>query len=224
MTDYFSPTVIDPCLPIKDITPLEMFFLKEFLSYEVIDDTSIYFHSSIGPYRIDNYKVSSIKESLGNYQSNDKGLMGDIWNFITSDDPTFVEELGVSFDEEMLIEILENIIDRSSTVDRIDVITSFTCSKMRSDGFGGRRVSITTKYIDIIDTNDIEDEPENETELDNKLKDAIVDLIELTREIHRGMNDFLNKVRKNTGLPWYSPEIDVLNDKFRKAGLDKAIE
>jgi hypothetical protein len=42
---------------------------------------------------------------------------------------------------------LQDIVRRSKTLSYISVVTSFTCSKMRPDGFGGMAVLITPDAI-----------------------------------------------------------------------------
>src|SRR5208283_1448028 len=51
--------------------------------------------------------------------------------------------------------ILQDIVRRSSTLRYVTAITSFTCSKMRPDGFGGMAVLITADAIKGKSTSDI---------------------------------------------------------------------
>ena len=51
--------------------------------------------------------------------------------------------------------IFQNIVRRSSTLDYVTVVTAFTCSKMRPDGFGGMAVLITADAIKGKSTEDI---------------------------------------------------------------------
>ena len=48
MADYFSPTVIQPSIPVADMTPLEHLALSAIFDSEP-DDDALYFHSSDGP-------------------------------------------------------------------------------------------------------------------------------------------------------------------------------
>ena len=45
------------------------------------------------------------------------------------------------------VEILQDIVRRSTTVDYVTVVSAFTCSKMRPDGFGGMAMLITPERI-----------------------------------------------------------------------------
>src|ERR1700730_6301152 len=48
MADYFSPTVIQPTIPIADITPLERLLLSHIFCAEP-DDEGLYFSADQGP-------------------------------------------------------------------------------------------------------------------------------------------------------------------------------
>ncbi len=51
--------------------------------------------------------------------------------------------------------ILQDIVRRSRTLDYVTVASAFTCSRMRTDGFGGMAVLITAEIIQGKSTNDI---------------------------------------------------------------------
>jgi len=226
MTHYFAPTVIVPPLPIQDISRFEMFILKKFFQFEIQGDELIYFFSHEGPFNTDNILVGTLREYLDDYKPNGKGISHDIWEFIGSGSVDENFPFGVEFNEEMLVEILENILERSSSVKRIDVVQSYMCDKMVMEGFGGRRISITSKYVDIIDTSDLDDDAiveENES-LDNKLLDSIKTLVKLALDTQKCMNGFAEAVRNVTGTPYPCPEMDLINQRFEEAGLDKALE
>src|SRR5271170_5655672 len=48
MADYFSPTVIQPAIPVADITPLERLLLSHIFNVEAGDD-GLYFYEDEGP-------------------------------------------------------------------------------------------------------------------------------------------------------------------------------
>lgn len=48
MTDYFSPTVIQPAIPVADITPLERLLLSHIFHVEASAD-GLYFYEDEGP-------------------------------------------------------------------------------------------------------------------------------------------------------------------------------
>ncbi|MBI1869139.1 MAG: hypothetical protein HYS06_12745 [Methylocystis sp.] len=51
--------------------------------------------------------------------------------------------------------IFQGIVKRSATLDHVSIVTSFTCSKMRPDGFGGMAVLVTADAIKGKSTEDI---------------------------------------------------------------------
>ena len=51
--------------------------------------------------------------------------------------------------------IFQEIVKRSSTLNHIAIVTSFTCTKMRPDGFGGMAVLVTADAIKGKSTQDI---------------------------------------------------------------------
>ena len=50
---------------------------------------------------------------------------------------------------------LQDIVKRSTTLNYVTVVSAFTCSKMRPDGFGGMAVVITADSIKGKSTDDI---------------------------------------------------------------------
>lgn len=57
------------------------------------------------------------------------------------------EYLDIDMSEPVWSSILQDILRRSATIDEIVVTTSFTCSRMRPDGFGGAVILITADTI-----------------------------------------------------------------------------
>jgi len=228
MADYYNPTVIVPPIPLKDISLFELFIMKNFFEFDELGDT-IYFYSSEGCYYEKDLKIGHIRENLDPLQLEQvdrKYLSNDLREWIDHNKPDEEFPFTVAFDEDVLVEFLQNIIDRSDSVKRIDVISSYTCSKMTMDGFGGRRVSVTKDFIDEIDTNNLENdiiETVEETKPANELTSAIEALVQLALDTQACMNGFAEMVRNVTGTPYPWPEMDIINDRFVKAGLDKLI-
>lgn len=50
--------------------------------------------------------------------------------------------------------IIQDIVRRSPTLEYIEVVAAFTCSKMRSDGFGGMAIFVTATDIKYCSTTD----------------------------------------------------------------------
>ena len=51
--------------------------------------------------------------------------------------------------------LFQGIVKRSATLDHVTIVTSFTCTKMRPDGFGGMAVLVTADAIKGKSTEDI---------------------------------------------------------------------
>jgi hypothetical protein len=145
MADYFTPTVIQQTIPTGDMTPLERLLLTHIFDAQP-DSDGLYLYAGEGP--SDLFAVSraeleaalaasggvastaatAVTERLaglsGNESEIDLDLSGTDWGFI-----------------------IQDIVRRSSTLRYVTVLSSFTCSKMRSDGFGGVAVLITADRI-----------------------------------------------------------------------------
>lgn len=63
MTDYHSPTVVQPNIPSADITPLERLILELVFDAESEDDR-IYFHSWCGPSDLVTLSVDDLRVAL----------------------------------------------------------------------------------------------------------------------------------------------------------------
>ena len=146
MADYYTPTVVQPTIPNVDITPLERLLLTQVFSAEP-DGDGLYFFSEDGPSdmllvnraELDAAVASSqyagasvantyVKEHLEKLSADEKevdlDLSGTSWEIFFQD-----------------------IVRRSSTLQHITVVSSFYCSKMRPDGFGGMASLITANFI-----------------------------------------------------------------------------
>ncbi|WP_020088093.1 hypothetical protein [Hyphomicrobium zavarzinii] len=67
-------------------------------------------------------------------------------------------EIDLEFDKLSWADILQDIVRRSPTLDYISVVSAFTCSRMRPDGFGGGVVLVTADAISSRSTLDILDD------------------------------------------------------------------
>jgi hypothetical protein len=68
------------------------------------------------------------------------------------------ETLALDFSETSWEAIVQDIVRRSSTLRYVSVVSSFTCSRMRADGFGGAVVVIAADAILGKSTNDLLEE------------------------------------------------------------------
>jgi hypothetical protein len=153
MADYFSPTVVQPTIPNPDMTALERLLLTHIFESEP-DGDGLYFFAEMSPSTQIELPAETLRAAL---------LASD---GIESEAATFVREQLKDLDNnEKSIEldlsqiswefIFQDIIKRSPTLDHISAVTSFTCTKMRPDGFGGMAVLITADAIKGKSTEDI---------------------------------------------------------------------
>ncbi len=137
MADYHSPTVIQQKIPVAEMTSLEYLLLTNIFDAETHDDTlylSAYespgaliwvdraeLETAIAAEENKIYPVSEVIDQLKSIPLSERTVMFDV-----SASPTWEE-------------MLHNIVRRSSTLKYLSVVTSYTCSKMRPDGWGGVR-------------------------------------------------------------------------------------
>jgi len=160
MADYFTPTVIQQTIPEADMTPLERLLLSHVFEAER-DGDGWYFFAESQP--ADTFIVAraALEAALAASQL-------DVDNTANS----FVTKLLASLKGEELQEahldldlsetswefIVQDIVRRSTTLRYVSAVSSFTCSRMRVDGFGGAVVVISADAILGKSTNDLLEE------------------------------------------------------------------
>jgi len=153
MADYFSPTVIQQPIPIADMTPLERLVLSFIFDAEP-DGEALYFHSSLGPSEAIGLSIDELRaafEASAATASTATNCVAERIAAVAADDT----EIKIDFSGTSWEFIFQDIVRRSSTLRYVTAVTSFTCSKMRSDGFGGVAVLITADAVVGKSTNDI---------------------------------------------------------------------
>jgi len=153
MADYHSPTVVQPTIPDRDMTPLERLLLSHILDCEP-DGDGFYFYSETGPNDGIELPLAELRTALAASDS----VPSTAHDYV-------IERLGPAGADDTHIEIdlsgtswefiLQDIVRRSRTLDHITVVSAFTCTKMRPDGFGGMAVLITADAIKGKSTHDI---------------------------------------------------------------------
>jgi hypothetical protein len=153
MADYFSPTVIQQPIPIADMTPLERLMLSLIFDAEP-DGEAVYFHTSLGPSDAIGLSIDELRAAFDASAGIDSTATAYIAErvAVASTDDT---EIEIDFSGTSWEFIFQDIVRRSSTLRYVTAVTSFTCSKMRPDGFGGMAVLITADAVLGKSTNDI---------------------------------------------------------------------
>ena len=149
MADYYSQTVIQQPIPITDMTALERLVLQEMFQSDVIDDTLYFSHDEgprdlIWPMRSD--VEAALKANPMRRPKNKDILIALVENAMlkppNDDGSVELDISGISWER-----ILQPIIERSTTLSYLTIVTSWTCSKMRPDGFGGMAIMVTATKI-----------------------------------------------------------------------------
>jgi hypothetical protein len=153
MADYFSPTVVQPTIPIADMTPLERLLLMQIFESE-LDGDGLYFFAEIMPAEQIELPIESLRTALAasdGVASETATFVLDHIKNIGEDDSDVEFDLSVTSWEF----IFQDIVKRSATLDYVTVVSAFTCSKMRPGAFGGMAILITADVITGKSTADI---------------------------------------------------------------------
>jgi hypothetical protein len=151
MADYFTPTVIQPAIPLADITPLERLLLSHVFNAEP-DGEGLYFYADEGPADMVWLDRAPIETALAqSLPSTATTFVADLLARVPVDNV----EIELDFSDRYWESILQDIVCRSATLRYVTAVSAFTCSKMRPDGFGGMAVLITGSDVMGKSTNDI---------------------------------------------------------------------
>src|SRR5271157_4798863 len=153
MADYFSPTVIQQPIPIADMTLLERLVLSLIFEAEPGGE-ALRFHTRFGPSDVIGLSIADLRPAL----EASAGIESAVAIYVAerlAAVPVADTEIEIDFSGTSWEFIFQDIVRRSSTLRYVTGVTSFTCSKMRPDGFGGMAVLITADAIVGKSTNDI---------------------------------------------------------------------
>jgi hypothetical protein len=135
------------------VTPLERLVLSLIFDAEP-DGDALYFHASLGPSDAIGLSIDDLRtafEASARIDSTAAACIAERLAAAPADDT----EIEIDFSGTSWEFIVQDIVRRSSTLRYVTAVTSFTCSKMRPDGFGGMAVLITADAIVGKSTNDI---------------------------------------------------------------------
>lgn len=145
MADYHSPTVVRPSIPASAITRLELALLTSMYEHEP-DEDAIYFYSSEGPSDTVWLDIAELKDMLEDEAMPSGGIVEMIRARLAEADPDETElELDLSDLGEAAI--LQGIVRRCGQLDHVTIVSAWTCTKMRPDGFGGGVTVVTADHI-----------------------------------------------------------------------------
>lgn len=145
MADYFTPTVIEPFIPITSILPIERLFLSHVFNEEVDGETAFYF-SDEGAKDLVCLPADKVQKTLEDSTAQPcrlaQRLVETYSDTISTDDEFQLDMCG-----DIWADVLQDIVRRSPDLDHLTVTMAYTCSKMRPDGFGGFAMLITAETI-----------------------------------------------------------------------------
>ena len=152
MADYFTPTVIQPAIPIADITPLERLLLSHVFNAECQGER-LYFYADQSP--ADRIWLDRARLEAALAQSRIDSTADTLVIEHLARIPADNVEIELDFSDRCWETILQDVVRRSPSLRYVTAISAFTCSKMRPDGFGGRAVLITAERVMGKSTSDI---------------------------------------------------------------------
>ena len=154
MADYFTPTVIQPAIPANDITPLERLLLSH-IFYAEPDGDGLYFCADEGPADMIWLDRSLLEAALAQSTAAAESTATSVVAGQLAQVPADNVEIELDFSDRSWESIFQDIVRRSKTLRYVTIVSAFTCSKMRPDGFGGMAVVITPTAVMGKSTSDI---------------------------------------------------------------------
>ena len=152
MPNYLTPTVIQPAIPIADLTPLERLLLSHVFNAECQGER-LYFYADEGP--ADRIWLDRARLEAALAQSRIDSTATSLVIEHLARIPADNVEIELDFSDRRWQTIFQDIVRRSATLRYVTAVSAFTCSKMRPDGFGGRAVLITADSVMGKSTSDI---------------------------------------------------------------------
>jgi hypothetical protein len=153
MADYFEQTVVQQTIPDADMTALERLLLSRIFQSEPNGD-GWYFFAEESPSTMIVVNRAELDAALASspdvHGAARSYVVEQLGNADAENDEIDLDLSGTSWES-----FLQDIVKRSMTLRYITVVSAFTCSKMRPDGFGGMAVLITPSAIAGKSTNDI---------------------------------------------------------------------
>ena len=155
MADYLTPTVVQPAIPVADMTPLERLLLSHIFNAER-DGEGLYFHADEGPASIIWLDRAPLEAALAQSQSGaDNAAMAIVARQIDQV-PADNVEIDLDFSDMSWEDIFQDIVRRSATLRYVTAVSAFTCTgtRMPPDAFGGMAIVITGSDVMSKSTND----------------------------------------------------------------------
>jgi len=153
MADYYSPTVVQQTIPNIDITPLERLVLTHMFESEP-DGDGLYFFASESTSDVIWVDRAELEAALAASEAFESGANAFVTTRLAQVSPC-ESEIELDYSVISWEPIFQDVVRRSATLEYVSVIMSFTCTKMRPEGFGGMAILITADTIAGKSTEDI---------------------------------------------------------------------
>jgi hypothetical protein len=154
VADYFSPTVIQQTIPAMDMTPLEQLLLTRIFTAEP-DGDGFYFYAEEGPSDLAVIDRGELEEALAASREAGDSRAASFVAEQLARRPADEAEVALDLSGTSWEFFIQDVLRRSPRLRHVTVVSSFTCSKMRPDGFGGMAVLITAERILAKSTGDL---------------------------------------------------------------------
>lgn len=156
MADSYTPTVVVPIIPNSDMTSLERFLLSAI--FDATDNgKETFFWSQTGPNDTGAVDRADLEATVRSLDAESISIADEIKKqilLVPSDEPKIDLDLTLT----PYTALFQNIIQRSRTLRYVTLISAFTCTKTRPDGFGGNVIFITAGQILCKSTFDVLDD------------------------------------------------------------------
>jgi hypothetical protein len=146
MADHYTPTVVQQTIPTIDMTPLERLLLTHIFSAEP-DGDGLYFFAEEGPADMIAIDRAQLDAALAASRDAAGSTATTYVGEHLSERPPDLAEVDLDLSSTSWQLIVQDIVRRSSSLRYVTAVSSFTCTKMRPDGFGGMAVLITADRI-----------------------------------------------------------------------------
>jgi len=145
MADYFTPTVVDPVIPLSAMLPIERMFLAQVFSEELVGEAAYYF-SEHGASDLISLPAAEVRSALDTATPETSRLA----QKLIDEQPDAIlgeDDIELDMAGDLWPDVLQDIVRRAPDLHELTVTMAFTCSKMRPDGFGGLGMLITAETI-----------------------------------------------------------------------------
>jgi hypothetical protein len=164
MPDYHSPTVVQPAIPLGDLSPLERLLLTHMLNSKIDDlAQTLFAYSEFGAVHRPVIVIGQLRRAFEQSRGYASQILAHIAGLIDNtsrldDGEQFELDVDDELDSNPFLLILQDIVRRSPRVTWFSVLTSYTCSRMEPDGFGGSATLVSADRILHRSTDDLLEE------------------------------------------------------------------